>query len=480
MELLEAEGASQAVEDLRGLLARLAEDRFNLVVVGQFKRGKSTLMNAVIGRDVLPSGVVPLTSAITALCYGPRDAVWLRRRGWTFEQQIPMAELADYVTEPGNPGNEKGLLEARVELPLPFLRRGLYFIDTPGIGSVEPENTRTTYAFLPQADAVIFVTSVEAALSEAEGRFLQTIREHDRNIFIVVNKVDLVGGDDRADVLRYIERRLMEVLERPHVPVFPVSARMALEARAGGDGALLQDSGLPAFEAALGTFLTREQGRTFLLATLERLRPLLAETPEPSAGAGGPAGDRLRLADLRGRASAVTRVLLSGGALRVETAGGRAAAGDAGLLTRAAERSLAQERPTSGGHPVRPEMCGVCEAQTRAVFDFFVGWQHEVATNAAARRAFAAARGFCPGHTWQFQQIAAPRDLSAAYAPLLDDVIAALQKAVDETPRRAAGLVGEVQQSQERCAACRVSRDVERSAIAGFLEPRPAQEKGSL
>lgn len=160
-QLFQAHGLLEATERCQALVVQLAEDRFNLAVVGQFKRGKSTLMNAVIGRNLLPTGFLPLTSAITTLCYGSAERVLLRRQGWTWEQEVPLAQLADFITEHGSPGNEKRLIEARVELPLPFLRRGLHFIDTPGIGSARHENTATTYAFLPQMDAVIFVTSVE-------------------------------------------------------------------------------------------------------------------------------------------------------------------------------------------------------------------------------------------------------------------------------------------------------------------------------
>lgn len=164
-------------EQCQEILVHLAEDRFNLTVVGQFKRGKSSLMNAIMGRDLLPTGLLPLTSAITTLCYGPSERVVLRRKGWALQPEIPLSELPQYVTERGNPGNEKGLLEARVELPVPFLRRGLHFVDTPGVGSAKLENTQTTYEFLPQADAVIFVTSVEAPLSEAEEVFLRDVRQ---------------------------------------------------------------------------------------------------------------------------------------------------------------------------------------------------------------------------------------------------------------------------------------------------------------
>jgi GTP-binding protein EngB required for normal cell division len=196
-QLFQTCGAQEAAERCRALVVQLAEDRFNLAVVGQFKRGKSSLMNAVLGRDLLPTGLLPLTSAITTLCYGSTERVVLRRKGWALEQEVPLAQLADFITERGNPGNEKGLEEARVELPLPFLRRGLHFIDTPGIGSARHQNTATTYAFLPQMAAVIFVTSVDAPFSEAEERFLVDIRGQVRQLFIVVNKMDMLGNTYR-------------------------------------------------------------------------------------------------------------------------------------------------------------------------------------------------------------------------------------------------------------------------------------------
>ncbi len=90
-------GDTESEDRCQALLVKLAEDRFNLAVVGQFKRGKSSLMNAVIGRDLLPTGLLPLTSAITALCYGSHERAVLRRKGWSIEPEISLDELDQYV-----------------------------------------------------------------------------------------------------------------------------------------------------------------------------------------------------------------------------------------------------------------------------------------------------------------------------------------------------------------------------------------------
>lgn len=259
------------------LLVKLAEDRFNLAVLGQFKRGKSSLMNAIIGRDLLPTGVLPLTSVVTTLCYGPIERLLIARRDWTLTQELPLSDLADYVTERSNPGNEKGVLTAQVEVPLPFLRRGLHFIDTPGVGSARAANTATTYAFLPEVDAVVFVTSVDAPLSETEESFLRDISQYAHKIFFVVNKIDLLGEVERSEVLSFIRTRLEQIIGSDRFQLYPVSAREALHAKLDSDSAQLERSGLVTFEGALADFLVEEKSQVLLLTLIDRALKLIAD-----------------------------------------------------------------------------------------------------------------------------------------------------------------------------------------------------------
>jgi len=195
------------------LMVKLAEDRFTLAVLGQFKRGKSSLMNAIIGRELLPTGVLPLTSAITKLKFGPQERLVVEREGLIWPEELSLTRLDDYVTERGNPGNQKRVKSATVEVPVPFLRRGLEFVDTPGVGSAIVANTATTYAFLPQCDAVLFVTSVDTPLTRTELEFLKEIRQHVHKIFFVVNKTDLLPAPEVADVLAFVARTLRELIK---------------------------------------------------------------------------------------------------------------------------------------------------------------------------------------------------------------------------------------------------------------------------
>ena len=275
----------------RRLLSHLAEDRFNLAVVGQFKRGKSSLMNAVIGMDRLPTGILPLTSVITTVRYGDRESVLVRHRGWSLPQEVPLARLEEYVTEKGNPGNRKHVEMAEVLLPSEILRLGFHFIDTPGVGSSIAENTETTHRFLPEIDAVVFVTSFESTMNEGELAFLRTVGRHVHKIFFVANKLDLVSPDESEAVLTSIQKTISAQLGAANPRVFAVSARWGLEAKLSGDREMLARSGLLDLESALTRFLTSEKAQASLLRSIERAIMLLM--PEQVEGRAGDVAVRL-------------------------------------------------------------------------------------------------------------------------------------------------------------------------------------------
>jgi ribosome biogenesis GTPase A len=469
--------AQETIERYQELLAQLAEDRFNLAVVGQFKRGKSTLMNAMLGRDLLPTGLLPLTSAITTLCYGSTERAALRRRGWTLEQDIPLAQLADYITERGNPGNEKGLLEARIELPLPFLRRGLHFIDTPGIGSARQENTATTYAFLPQMAAVIFVTSVEAPLSEAEERFLIDIRAQVRQLFIVVNKLDMLATHEREEVLGYVRTHLERLLGTGVVHLSPLSARDGLIAKLNHDDAALYRSGLAPFEQELSTFLAEAQGRIFLVSILDRALRLLidAETmlavPQDDCD-GASAGSNLELRKTMEslRASLLVGVPLSAIPQHIHDAAKPAAASASHIIDQAiAEGRALHPKPSSGQTHGRPRTCPICAVLEQALFAFFAKWQYTLATNPVAQRAFAAEHGLCPVHTWQYQEMASPHGISDGYTPLIESMAVELSRLLEQPAAHASAPLAALLASSATCAACRLVRETASEQVEQLL-----------
>lgn len=256
------------------LLARLAEDRFNLAVVGQFNRGKTSLMNALLGSDRLPTGVLPLTSVVTAVCYGDREQALIQVKDSYLRQTIRIEDLALFVAEKGNPGNTKHVVLAEVHLPADLLRFGFFFTDTPGVGSLIAANTATTREFLPEVDAAIFVTSFESPFTEGELKFFEEVRRHVQTVFVVINKADLVEPFQRDEILAFVREKLGHERGVVDLPVFAVSAREGLDAKLAGSSKLIH-SGLPELERALVHFLRTQKARVLLTRVTDRVEALL-------------------------------------------------------------------------------------------------------------------------------------------------------------------------------------------------------------
>ena len=291
-------------DECQALLVKLAEDRFNLAVLGQFKRGKLADERRDRTRSLAHGHVAADVGDHRAVLWPPgtggAQAAGMEHAGARVAQPAPAPR--DRIRQSGQP--ERDYRGARREPPSPFLRRGLYFVDTPGVGSAQQGNTATTYDFLPQADAVVFVTSVEAPLSHAEESFLRDIRQYVRRLFVVVNKLDLVDDQEREGVLAYIRAGIRAVLGTNGARLYPLSARQGLQAKLHNDREALQQSGLPAFEADLTAFVTEEKSEFFLVA-------ILGPAAQAAARGRGNGWPDVRLQELRALGEAL-RAALSG------------------------------------------------------------------------------------------------------------------------------------------------------------------------
>lgn len=251
-------------QEARQLLARLSADRFRLAVAGQFSRGKSTLMNALLGAAYLPMGALPMTSVVTTVRYGSRPRAMVRRRGSPLAVEAPLTEVARFVAQASTARSELQVTSVEVEVPAEILRLGFEFADTPGIGSAIEVNTAITARFLPQADAVLVVTGFDSPLTQAEASFLTDVGQHAGELFLVINKRDLVSARDAAEVTEYVRHWLRDHLHMSEPRVFALSALEALEAAVQGDHERLAASGILSFQAALTKFLATEKARISL------------------------------------------------------------------------------------------------------------------------------------------------------------------------------------------------------------------------
>jgi GTPase SAR1 family protein len=254
---------------------KLKTNAFNLVVVGQFKRGKTCLINALLGAEILPVSVIPLTSIVTLLVYSEtKGARVLFNSGKTTD--IPVESIFDYVTETGNPNNVKGVCEVTVLYPSPYLKDGVRLVDTPGVGSVYAHNTDVAYRFVPRSDAALFLLSVDQPVSSAEVDFLKDVREYAARIFFLLNKTDYLSGEEVGRSLSFAERTLEEIMGPGNIRIFPVSAKLGLRARQNGSQEELAASGLPPFTQALDRFLARDKGKVLLESVSGNLLKVLS------------------------------------------------------------------------------------------------------------------------------------------------------------------------------------------------------------
>jgi len=243
------------------LLDRWQSRSFVALIVGEFKRGKSTLLNALIGQDLLPTGVPPVTAVPTRVRCGPGSrAVAHFRDGAALK--IPLARLKDYVHESRNPGNHQSVVSVDIEVPA-GPPAGVVLVDIPGLGSVHKHNTAVALAALPEADAALVVASVDPPVGEAEIGLLRLVREHAARVDVVLNKIDYLddAGRNTAEVFT---RRTLEHEGFGEVHVWPVSARDGLRARASHDDLGWRRSGMEALSTSLARFF--EQDRAVVLA----------------------------------------------------------------------------------------------------------------------------------------------------------------------------------------------------------------------
>jgi GTPase SAR1 family protein len=246
------------------LLEKIQSDTLNLVVVGQFKRGKTCLINALVGSDLLPTAIVPLTSIVTILTYAEDVSARVFFQDGT-QRAIVLSELAEYVTEPENPKNLKKVKEVLLSLPSPYLKEGVRLVDTPGVGSVYAHNTDVAYRYLPKSDAALFLLSVEQPVSQAEIDFLKDVSQFSHRIFFLLNKIDYVNEQELQQSIAFTSGSLKEFVGLD-VRIFPVSAKLALEGKLQGSDDLLRKSRLPEFSEVLSRFLLEEKAKTLLLS----------------------------------------------------------------------------------------------------------------------------------------------------------------------------------------------------------------------
>ncbi len=223
-------GARQVADEARQLSVRVSEGRFYLACIGQFKRGKSTLINALVGEPVLPVGVVPVTAVPTVVRYGAQKQARVQFRDGAW-QTIAVPDLKLYVSEEHNSENVKGVGGAEVFVPSPLLAAGMCMVDTPGLGSVFAGNTAATQAFIPHIDAALVVMGADPPLAGEELAMVEAVGRQVEKLILVLNKADRTSDAERAAAVEFTRKVLEKSLHRAAGTIYEVSASERLENR---------------------------------------------------------------------------------------------------------------------------------------------------------------------------------------------------------------------------------------------------------
>jgi hypothetical protein len=268
---------------LSALQARLDEGLLRVAVLGQFKRGKSTLLNALLGAPLLPSGVIPVTAIPTFVRAGAEAKA---RISFTDgkealevlgEPDIQRA-LDRHISEVQNPRNSLQVDKVEIEFPSDFLSRGILAIDTPGVGSTLLHNTEKAAAVLGECDAALFVLSADPPITEVEVKYLHDVQKLIPKIFFILNKLDQLDANERA----LAEKFLADILAgqaglSPPVRIFGVSGRSGLRAKQEGNAKLLDESGIKLLQDVLSDELAREKRAIVLSVVRMRAASVVEE-----------------------------------------------------------------------------------------------------------------------------------------------------------------------------------------------------------
>jgi hypothetical protein len=300
--LLQSLGMQVWLDNLKQLTTRVLSDHFKVIILGEFKRGKSTFINAMLGQEVLPAFATPCTAVINEVHWGERQRAILVFRnpppsplpaslpsavqehvrragnGRVPPLEVPVQELEQYVVI-ADPARDQAQSVAetpydhvKLYWPIELCKNGVEIIDSPGLNE-HGTRTRVTINYLSQVDAVVFVLSCQALASRSE---MDVIEQNVRgagheSIFFVCNRFDEVRERERARLVQFGRDKLGGKTGLGPDGVYFLSALEALEGRLDGDAARVERSGFAPFEKALSRFLVQERGKVKLLQPAREL-----------------------------------------------------------------------------------------------------------------------------------------------------------------------------------------------------------------
>jgi GTP-binding protein EngB required for normal cell division len=221
-QVITRQGLVEFRSRIDSVASRLEDSNLEVALFGRVSSGKSSLLNALLGTDVLPVGVNPITAVPTKLRYGVslRAAVTY---GDGRSEIVAVEELSKLITEQGNPGNSKNVVRAIVEVPSPRLKHGIVLVDTPGLGSLAKRGGAETLAYLPTADLALLLIDAGSTLNDEDIGTLRLLYEAGIPAIVLLSKADVLAEKDLYQAVNYVQQQLQREL-RLELNIHPVSS----------------------------------------------------------------------------------------------------------------------------------------------------------------------------------------------------------------------------------------------------------------
>lgn len=216
-------GAERLRSSIDAFRERMLEGRFFVACVGQFKRGKSTLINALVGQPVVPTGLLPVTAVPTIVQYGSAAGARVTFASGATEH-IALDAVAGFVAASWDARHDRVVERVDVYVPSASLLNGLCLVDTPGLGSVFRADAAATRSFVPQIDVALVVIGADPPISGDELQLITDAARHAPHLIVVLNKADRFTAAECQEAMRFAREAIERALGRPIPSVLEVSA----------------------------------------------------------------------------------------------------------------------------------------------------------------------------------------------------------------------------------------------------------------
>ncbi len=251
VESIQNEGVLQ--RDLADLEKKISQDYYMVVVLGEFKRGKSSFVNALLGKGLLPTDVLPETATINMLLYNESPVLEVvYKDGHKEKGEVSLDFLRQFSANNAN-NKAESVNYIKIGYPMDVLENRVVLVDTPGVADLDDTRTDVTYGFIPQANAIIFLLDANTPLTRTEKEFIEErlVPQGINDILFIVNKYDCVDDEEDEDFLEELNKRLTSVFKLGtkdaklnSFTLLPLSATIALQGIESGNSKLVEASGI--------------------------------------------------------------------------------------------------------------------------------------------------------------------------------------------------------------------------------------------